>query len=61
MLQGKKNGTSKMIMRINVKGSRGRPNKRWLNTIENNLKRALGVCVGGVEYRNKWPKRVQEV
>lgn len=44
-------------MRMNVDEKRGRPNTRWLNMIENNI-RATGVCmcvcVRDVEDRDKW-------
>jgi hypothetical protein len=41
-------------MKINVEGKqgRGRPKKRWSNTIENDV-RAVGVCVEDVENRDK--------
>jgi len=46
--------TVRVVLKINVKGKRGRgrPKKRWLDTIENNM-RAVGVCVRDVENRNK--------
>jgi hypothetical protein len=41
-------------MQINVEGKRrrGRPKKRWLDTIENEI-RAFGVCIGDVENRDE--------
>jgi len=30
-----------------------RPKKRWLDTIENDL-RTVGVCIGDVKNRDKW-------
>jgi len=42
-------------MKINVEGKRGirKPKKKWLNTIENDM-RADGLCVGDVENRDNW-------
>jgi hypothetical protein len=42
-------------MKINVEGKRGRrrPKKRWLDTIENDM-RAVGVCVRDVENQEEW-------
>jgi len=39
-----------VVLKINVeeKKERGRPKKRWLDTIENDM-RAVGVCVGDVK------------
>jgi hypothetical protein len=39
-------------MKMNVKAKRGRPNKIWLDMIENDM-RAIGVCVGDVENRDE--------
>lgn len=41
-------------MKINVEGirRRGRPKKRWFDTIEND-KRDVGVFIGDVENREK--------
>jgi hypothetical protein len=35
-------------MKINVIEKRGRPKKRWLGMIENNM-RTVGVCIGDVK------------
>jgi hypothetical protein len=42
-------------MKMNVEGKtgRGRPKKRWLDTIENDM-RAVGVCLGDVKNRDEW-------
>jgi len=42
-------------MKINVEGKKGkeRPKDRWLDTIEIDMK-AVGLCVVGVETRDKW-------
>jgi hypothetical protein len=45
--------TVRVIMKMNVKGKigRGRPKKKWLDTIEN----MRAVCVGvNVENRDEW-------
>jgi hypothetical protein len=42
-----------MKMKIEEKSGRGRPKKRWLDTIEYDI-RAIGVCVGDVENRDEW-------
>jgi hypothetical protein len=41
-------------MKINVEGKRerGRPKKKWLDTIENDM-RAVGVYVGDLENRDE--------
>jgi hypothetical protein len=38
----------KVVMKINVEGKKGRPKKKWLDTIENYMK-TVGVCVEDVE------------
>jgi hypothetical protein len=40
-------------MKMNVEGKRGSPIKKWLDTIENDI-RAVGVCVGNVENQDEW-------
>jgi len=45
-------------MNIERKRERGRPKKRWLYTIENNM-RAVGVCVGDVKNRDKRRFRIK--
>lgn len=42
-------------MNINVEGKRGRrkPKKRWLDKINNNNMKAVGVCVGNIESRDQ--------
>jgi hypothetical protein len=40
-------------MNIEGKRERGRPKKRWLDTIENDMK-AVSVWVGNVENRDEW-------
>jgi len=44
-----------VVIQINVEGKRGRgiPKKRWLDTIGNYM-RAVVVCIGDVENRDKW-------
>jgi hypothetical protein len=40
------------VMKINVEGKRGRLKKKWLHTIENDM-RVVNVCVGDIENRDK--------
>jgi hypothetical protein len=40
-----------VFMKMNVEGEKGKPRKRWLDTIENDM-RAVDVCVGDVENRD---------
>jgi hypothetical protein len=42
-------------MKINVEGKRGRPKKRLLDTIKNDM-RAVSVYVVDVENRDRWTK-----
>jgi hypothetical protein len=48
-------------MKMNIEGKRERekPKKRWLDTIENYL-RAIDVCVGDVENRDKKDEGVEK-
>jgi len=48
----------RVVMKKNVEGKRGRPKKRWLDMIKNDM-RAVGVCVGYVENQNKWRFRTK--
>jgi len=50
--------TVRMVMKMNVEGKRGRgrPKKRRLDKIENDM-RAAGVCKGDVKDRDKWRSR----
>jgi len=47
--------TVRVVMKVNVEGKKGRgkPKKKWLDTVENDM-RAVGVCVEDVENRKKW-------
>jgi hypothetical protein len=47
--------TVRAIMKINVEGKRGRgrPKKRWLYKIKNDIS-AVCVCIGDVENRDEW-------
>jgi len=49
----------RVVMKMNVEGKirRGKSKKRWLETIENDM-RAVGVCKGDVENREKWRYRI---
>jgi hypothetical protein len=40
-------------MKMNVEGKSGIPKKRWLGTIENDM-RAVGMCLVDVKSRDKW-------
>jgi hypothetical protein len=44
----------RVVMKINFKGKlrRGRPKKKWLNTIKNN-RRDIGVSVGDLKNRDE--------
>jgi hypothetical protein len=50
----------KVVMKMNIeaKRRRGRLKKRWLDSIENDM-RAIGVCKGDVENLNKWRFRTR--
>jgi hypothetical protein len=49
-----------VVMKRRVEGKRRRriPKKRWLDTIENDIK-AVGVCVSNVENRDNWRFRTK--
>lgn len=51
-----------MVMKTNVEGRkrRGRSKKRWLNTVENDMK-AFGVCLEDIENRDEWRFRTRVV
>jgi len=52
--------TVRVIVKMNVvegKRVKGRSKNRWLDTIKN--MRAVGVCVGDVENRDKWRYRTK--
>jgi hypothetical protein len=40
------------------KRRRGRPKKRWLDMIENDM-RAISVCIGDKENRDEWSFRTR--
>jgi hypothetical protein len=42
----------RVVMKMNIEAKRGRPKKRWLDTIENDM-RVFGVCVSDVENRDE--------
>jgi hypothetical protein len=50
----------RVVMEINVEGKRrrGKPIKRRLNTIENDM-RAVDVCVGDVKNQDEWRFRTR--
>jgi hypothetical protein len=53
MMRRVETNTVRAVMQINVEGKRKRRlKKRWLDTIENYV-RAIGVCEGDIENRNK--------
>jgi hypothetical protein len=56
VMSWKKTNVVRVVKKINVKGKRGRERsqKRWLDTIENDMRAAVGVCVGVVENRDEW-------
>jgi hypothetical protein len=43
----------RIVIKMNVEDKRRRLKKRWLDTIENDM-RAVGVCVGDLENRDEW-------
>ncbi len=50
----------RVVMMINVEGKRGRgrPKKRWMENIENDM-RLVGVGIGDVKDRDKWRFRTR--
>jgi hypothetical protein len=48
----------RIVIKINEKSGKGKPKKRWLDTIENDM-RAVDVCVGDVENLDKWRIRTR--
>ncbi|KAL4126178.1 hypothetical protein QTP88_010404 [Uroleucon formosanum] len=51
---------TRVVMKMNVDGKRGRgrPQKRWLENMERDM-RAVGVCIGDVKDRYKWRFRTR--
>lgn len=49
---------SRVVIKMNVEGKRGRPKKRWLDTIENDM-RSFGMCIEDMENREKWMFRTK--
>ena len=45
-------------MHVVDKRGRGRPKKRWLENIEEDM-RAVGVCIGDVKDRDRWRFRTR--
>jgi len=51
----------RVVMEMNVEGTRGRgrPKEIWLDTVENDIMRVVGVCVGDVKNRDKWRSKTR--
>jgi len=60
VMRGEEMEIVKVVMTINVVGKRerGKPKKRWLDTIESDM-RAARVCVKDVENRDKRTSRTR--
>jgi hypothetical protein len=54
MMRQEETKAIRVVMKINVKGKkeRGRPKKKWLDTIENDM-RAVSLCIEDIENHDK--------
>jgi hypothetical protein len=57
-MRGEETKAVRVLMKINIEGKRGRgkPKKRWLDMIEDDM-RAISVSIGDVENRDEWKFR----